>query len=1204
MPSDSPATPPAHDALGPRDPAGKERRVVRMGKFEVVQHIATGGMGAVYRARDTATGQVVAIKVMSAEMAKKPAMLERFKREARSASRLDHDNIVGVREFGECNGLWYLAMEYVDGIDLHDHVKKVGPLDPEEARLIILQGARALRHAYEQGVVHRDVKPSNFLLTWRQERPHVQLTDFGLAREIDDDTGRVTRAGTTVGTVDYMAPEQARDSSRADTRSDLYSLGCTWFHLLTGDPPFPKGGLGERLIKIMQDEPPDVRDLNPLVSDDCADVINKLLEKDPRDRYQTASDLINVLLALEGRCTAKPGERRERPPKKKPRSAAPTVAAAAKTEETPEKAGLDPSLWPTLAGLAAVLVIGGGLLLVLCMPRRSPHVPTPQTGQTVVTNEPTIIPSERVLQTPTPPAEKKPPSTPPPKPQELPWLSPGSRTANVAALQQEAHTPWANVAPVPADTATVTVRRAGPSTPSSFRSLAEACRAGEPGKPLVVEIHDNGPLFELPLGAAEGRDLIVRAGKGYRPLIVWDLTATARGVRSPEEPLTFLRVAKGRLVLEGLELALRWPQTLANPGGLFAVEEGELTATDCTISVAGKPRAGLTLASVRSSKEAQRVRFTRCQARGAALTALDLDAPAAEVLFEGCLVVGGDHPLIRVKTGRAPTKLRVVRSTLLGGPALLEVKPPSGDPQPALVWLGWDSLLSQSRPVVAGKEATLLALPPGSDTRNVTWKAINCLYAGWKNLLTGGATVPADAAAWQRHWAGINSEGVAVNPWPAQAYSEPATLPATVYRPTGPVLFRATVAEDQPLGCDLAALPPSRDNWLSLAFDPMVAVPDLPADDSRPAVPDLNDGKYHGGPIDLAAVDLGAYLTRLQDERQLGPRVVLHLSGKGEHLTSPIRLKGTSVVLHFPEAEKDTPRLALTLARTDKPVPLIDLDGGSLEVIGGVLRVPDQSNFKASHVVRVKGGDIRMYRTRLDGPQQSEPEGFAATVSLVGSGDPAPEKGRGCALNECVVLSSKAAVALEGVGCRLALRQCLLVSAAEALHFLPGPGCKGRTGMQAQLMNVTFASRRAVVRLGDAPGAGVPTDPVTVLARDCAYLNPFPGRPSRSGMLVWEGDALPRGLLVWQGEREGYDTRLHFAAAAVPGGISDNKEGYTPWKQLWGAAGVREPRELSPLLVFDPRRWQLERLALKVREPAPGANLERLGVLPTRPTPR
>jgi hypothetical protein len=148
--------------------------------------------------------------------------------------------------------------------------------------------------------------------------------------------------------------------------------------------------------------------------------------------------------------------------------------------------------------------------------------------------------------------------------------------------------------------------------------------------------------------------------------------------------------------------------------------------------------------------------------------------------------------------------------------------------------------------------------------------------------------------------------------------------------------------------------------------------------------------------------------------------------------------------------------------------------------------------------------------------------------------------------------------------------------------------------MQASLLNTTFACRRAVVRLGDAALAGVPAEPVFVQARECAYLNPFPGRPGRSGLVVWDGDALPRGLLLWRGEREGFDIRLHFAAAASTS-IPDIREGYTPWKQLWGAAGAREPRELSPLTLFDTRRWQLERLILRMRE-APGANLERLGI--------
>jgi eukaryotic-like serine/threonine-protein kinase len=211
------------------DPAAKKpHRSIRIGKYEVLSHIATGGMGAVYKARDTEDGREVALKVMSPEMASKPSMIERFRREAKHAAKLSHENVVTLYEFGEVNNTWFLAMEFIDGIDLHEYSKRKGPLDPAEALDIILQGCRALNHAYQCGIIHRDIKPSNFLVTRQGERMVIKMTDLGLARQVSNDEFRVTRAGTTVGTLDYMAPEQARDSGLADIRSDLYSLGSTW----------------------------------------------------------------------------------------------------------------------------------------------------------------------------------------------------------------------------------------------------------------------------------------------------------------------------------------------------------------------------------------------------------------------------------------------------------------------------------------------------------------------------------------------------------------------------------------------------------------------------------------------------------------------------------------------------------------------------------------------------------------------------------------------------------------------------------------------------------------------------------------------------------------------------------------------------------------------------------------------------------------
>jgi eukaryotic-like serine/threonine-protein kinase len=275
--------------------ARDSRRSVRIGNYEVLAHIASGGMGAVYRARHVAQGHEVALKILAPEMAANPATLERFRREARHAAKLRHENVVAIHEFGESRGTWFLAMEFVDGIDLHEYISRKGRLDPAEARQITIQAARALDHAAGQGIVHRDIKPSNFLLTRKDGRLLVKLTDLGLARETRAEEFRVTREGSTVGTVDYIAPEQARDSGRADVRSDIYSLGCTLYHMLAGAPPFPEGSLTERLLRHIEVDPPDVRSLNPRVPEALQQVLQRMLAKKPKHRYQTAAELLEAL---------------------------------------------------------------------------------------------------------------------------------------------------------------------------------------------------------------------------------------------------------------------------------------------------------------------------------------------------------------------------------------------------------------------------------------------------------------------------------------------------------------------------------------------------------------------------------------------------------------------------------------------------------------------------------------------------------------------------------------------------------------------------------------------------------------------------------------------------------------------------------------------------------------------------------------------
>jgi serine/threonine-protein kinase len=200
-------------------------RYQTIGKYLVQTHIATGGMGAVYRAVNQDSGLVVALKVLPPDLATRPAVLERFRREAEAGLKLRHDNIVTLYEFGEADGVYFLAMEFVQGIDLQDHIHRVGVLDPVDACEVVLDVARALEHAYQVGIIHRDIKPSNILLTQRDGRRIAKLTDLGLAVQVREEEFRITRDGHTVGTVDYMAPEQARDSRSVEIRSDIYSLG-------------------------------------------------------------------------------------------------------------------------------------------------------------------------------------------------------------------------------------------------------------------------------------------------------------------------------------------------------------------------------------------------------------------------------------------------------------------------------------------------------------------------------------------------------------------------------------------------------------------------------------------------------------------------------------------------------------------------------------------------------------------------------------------------------------------------------------------------------------------------------------------------------------------------------------------------------------------------------------------------------------------
>ncbi len=268
----------------------------RLGHFVLEEFVGGGGMGAVFRATDTELGRTVAVKVVSG-VHNDDETLRRFKNEAQSAARLDHHNIARVYYVGEDKGWHYIVFEFINGVNVRDLVEHRGPLPLEEAISYTLQVAEALQHASQRDVVHRDIKPSNVLV---MQDGTVKLVDMGLARlhQVESATDDLTASGVTLGTFDYISPEQARDPRNADVRSDLYSLGCTLYYMLTGRPPFPEGTVLQKLLSHSSDTPPDPRDLRPDLPDDITDLLHKLLAKNPNDRFQQPADLIGRLLVI------------------------------------------------------------------------------------------------------------------------------------------------------------------------------------------------------------------------------------------------------------------------------------------------------------------------------------------------------------------------------------------------------------------------------------------------------------------------------------------------------------------------------------------------------------------------------------------------------------------------------------------------------------------------------------------------------------------------------------------------------------------------------------------------------------------------------------------------------------------------------------------------------------------------------------------
>ncbi|GAB5444922.1 MAG: hypothetical protein Fues2KO_52710 [Fuerstiella sp.] len=275
-------------------PRPKKKSVTKVGDFELKKKLGRGGMGEVFLARQTSLDRLVALKTLSKELAKKEDFVSRFLREARSMAKLDHTNVVRVFAVDSYKGLHYAAIEYVDGRSVQDWLNKLKQFSIGDALHIAIVCAEALQHAHSQNMVHRDIKPDNILLT---AKGVVKVADFGLAKVLDEDVS-MTQSGTGLGTPLYMAPEQARSAKTVDQRSDIYALGATLYHMLTGVPPFTGDTALELIMSKETGKYEPARKSRSEVPERLDLIIDKMMARDPKHRYADCQSVLNDLLSL------------------------------------------------------------------------------------------------------------------------------------------------------------------------------------------------------------------------------------------------------------------------------------------------------------------------------------------------------------------------------------------------------------------------------------------------------------------------------------------------------------------------------------------------------------------------------------------------------------------------------------------------------------------------------------------------------------------------------------------------------------------------------------------------------------------------------------------------------------------------------------------------------------------------------------------
>ncbi|WP_337177860.1 serine/threonine-protein kinase [Paludisphaera sp.] len=1178
----------------------------RIGSYGVLHPLGSGGMSSVYRAVHLETGHEVALKVLPTDKARNETILKRFVAEARSAADLQHPSIVQIFDRGSDDGRFYLVLEYVPGCDLHDYVQQQGPLDLDEAVGLIVEVARGLDYAASRGVIHRDVKPSNILRTPEGE---AKIIDLGLALRPEAEDERVTREGTTVGTVDYMAPEQARDSRATSFQSDIYSLGCTLHYLLTGLPPFPGGDITEKLTRHARAPVPDVLAARPDLPPGLGVVLRKMMAKKPEDRHASYRELISALqgigapdassvalVPIDEERSGGPTRGRPLPPaavgppmpeislatladhllEEEPapprplapaggvaRSFAPAPMSRRGWSDVPE----DAWIWRCVIIGAIVIVAVIGLdLIIRPFPTFDPVPDVPKPAR----------PAQP------PPPRPDPGAAPSPAPEpDGPVAAPAAATEPAAAWREPADSPthrvprkeyapgilaaylppWAREPiPLEVDGPRTVVRRApddrDAGAVSTLRQALDVPRG-------VVEIADVGP-FTLGDTRIPGEARIIRSRPGYRAVVRIE-GARDEAVRS----LPGVFNLEGRsLILESLDIVVNVRDLGINQDALFRLAGGDLTLRDCTVTIYNPLKAPFAfLRSDGGASRTSRVRLEDCLIRGDVSTLLELGAGRAEVVALRS-VLASDGAIARTLDALPQPRhaLSLVGSALAcRGPMIdLAGGPKSDATSQRLAVKAFDTVFGR----IGGPGIASLIhsdTPSAALDQQLDWTGAGNLFAGWLGFYSTGPDHEVRSralAAFRSTWNGESES----------SREAPAEWPATPWiAEIAPSALRPVAAGWEGL-LDGVAEPRSYLKSRTLfgfapPAAPTIAAPRGPAETIGELTFDADAPGPWGG-------DLGAFLraNAAEPDGRLRVRVV----GSGARPISPVRLaRGSTLEIRVeqpPPPPVDNPGEPERPPLTFEPAPdatgdaLFIADGGWLAITGMRLRV--EAPTAVESLILAEDGSLA-----LRGCELSVPGGMDRPPVLVSFRAPttrprhAPPDGSpldgpadrpACVLEGCVLATTGDALHAEvGMGV-VSLSGSAIGARGDAITLTPSRVARSRFLADLRIDGCTIATGAAAVRVGAWPGeAPGPDRPWLVASSDTAYVDLSERTPRESVLCRADAEDFAQGRIFWRQDRDAVET-WGFAAGGDGPLPNRNRDVVSQWVDLWGTDHVRD----------------------------------------------